>query len=299
MLTTFPKLKCAIIGSGKIGTDLLRKIIKSPYLECSVFIGRNPESDGLRTAQEIGIKTSHRGIQEIIENPSSCNLVFDASSAENHFKHAPILKALNKKIIDITPSNLGFPCIPALNTAESLLHNNVGLITCGGQVSIPLAYAISETHKNTQYIEVVTTISSLSAGNATRSNLDEYIETTEQALKYFTGCTKVKAILILNPASPAINMQTTVFAKVKDYHLDKLNQEVQTMVAKIQEYASGYRIISPPVIDNERIVLMASVQGSGDFLPSYSGNLDIINCAAIKIAEEYVLNSYRSEVVGQ
>jgi acetaldehyde dehydrogenase len=299
MLTTFPKLKCAIIGSGKIGTDLMRKIIKSPYLECSAFIGRNPESEGLRTAKEIGIKTSHLGIQEIIENPSSCDLVFDSSSAESHFKHAPILKALNKKVIDITPSNFGFPCIPAINSAESLLHNNVGLITCGGQVSIPLAYAISKTHQTIEYIETVTTISSSSAGNATRSNLDEYIETTEQALKHFTGCSKVKAILILNPASPAINMQTTVFAKVKDYQLDKLNQEVQTMVAKIKEYTSGYRILSPPVIDNKRIVLMASVLGSGDFLPSYSGNLDIINCAAIKIAEEYALKSNRIEVVGQ
>jgi acetaldehyde dehydrogenase len=161
------------------------------------------------------------------------------------------------------------------------------MVTCGGQASIPLAYAIGQTHENINYIEVISTIASRSAGSATRVNIDEYVETTEEGLRTFSRCKKAKAILNLNPALPSIDMQTTVFAKVERPAMEKLQQAVDIVVKKIQRYVPGYQVIVPPVLENDRIVIMVKVKGRGDYLPSYAGNLDIINCAAIAVAEEY------------
>jgi len=281
------KLKVAIIGSGNIGTDLLVKAMRSPYLDCSMFIGRHFNSPGMNKASSMGVKISDLSIEAIERDPDCCQLVFDATSALDHKKHWPILKKLNKKVIDMTPSAIGEMCIPALNIEHCLLYDNVNMVTCGGQASIPLAHIIGITHPEVKYIEVVSSIASRSAGPATRINLDEYVETTEKGLKEFSGCPKTKAILILNPAQPPIDMQTTIFAKVDDPKIDLLREKVDFMVKKIQAYVPGYKLLIPPLVESGRIVIMVKIQGLGDYLPKYAGNMDIINCAAIAMAECY------------
>lgn len=281
------KLKVAIVGSGNIGTDLLIKIIRSPYLECTMFIGRNANSPGMLKARSLGIPTYDKSINSIVIDPSLCDVVVDATSARDHLDHAPILKRIGKFVIDMTPSNIGEMCVPAINLQECLDRDNVNMITCGGQASLPIAYAIGKSQNNVNYIEVVSSISSKSAGPATRTNLDEYIETTEEAIKHFSGCNRAKAILNLNPANPCIDMQTTIFALVDKPDMDALLSSVNEMITSIQSFVPGYKLIVPPTIENGRIVVMVKVQGLGDYLPTYAGNLDIINCAAIAIAEEY------------
>ncbi|WP_340024870.1 acetaldehyde dehydrogenase (acetylating) [Paenibacillus sp. FSL K6-1096] len=285
------QLKVAILGSGNIGTDLLIKVLRSEYLTCTLFTGRNPDSRGLQVARELGVQTSYRSIDAILDNPDCCDIVIDATSAAAHIRHYPLLKALGKFVIDMTPSQLGTSCIPAVNLQESLHSNNVNMITCGGQASVPLAYAIAQSQQEVSYIEVVSSIASLSAGPATRINLDEYIESTEDALRSYTGCTRTKAILNLNPAIPSIDMQTTLFAVVPEPNMDNITRSVEEMVTRIQHYVPGYQLIVPPVIENGRIAMMVKVQGLGDFLPTHAGNLDIINCAAIALAEEYARRS--------
>jgi acetaldehyde dehydrogenase len=238
-------------------------------------------------AVSLGIRISDLGIEIIVREPDCCNLVFDATSALSHKCHAPILERLGKIIIDLTPAGIGKICVPAINLKECLSYKNVNMVTCGGQASIPLAYVIGQTYKNVEYIEVVSAISSRSAGPATRANIDEYVETTEKGIKLFSGCKRSKAILILNPAQPCIDMQTTLFAKVKNPDMEILRPTIEEMVYKIQSYVPGYKLIVPPTIENDRIVVMVRVKGLGDYLPSYAGNLDILTCAAIAMAEEY------------
>jgi acetaldehyde dehydrogenase (acetylating) len=281
------KIKVAILGSGNIGTDLLIKILRSPYLECSLFIGRNLSTKGMSKALSLGVNVSDQGIDAIINKPDCCKLVFDCTSAFSHQKHAQIFKDLNIIAIDLTPAKLGPFCIPAINLDECLTDTNVNMITCGGQASIPLAYVIGKTQKQVDYIEVVSTIASKSAGPATRINLDEYIETTEKGIKLFSGCDNAKAILNLNPAEPCIDMQTTVYALVKNLDLAALQQGIYEMVNKIQQYVPGYELLIPPTFENNRVIMSVRVKGMGDFLPSYAGNLDIINCAAIAVAETF------------
>jgi len=285
--TSKSKLKIAILGSGNIGTDLLVKVMRSNFLECTVFIGRNLNSSGMQKALELGVNVSSDSIDYIVKNPDCCDLVFDATSASSHIEHEPILKSLNKRIIDLTPAKLGLMCVPSVNLNDSLSEFNVNMITCGGQASIPVAYAIGQTQKDIEYIEVVSTIASRSAGPATRQNLDEYIKTTEDGIKQFSGAKYTKAILNLNPAEPCVNMQTTIFAKVKKIDLAPLNIFLADIVKKIQIYVPGYELILGPIIENDRIVVMIRVKGLGDYLPQYAGNLDIINCAAVAMAEEY------------
>lgn len=281
------RLKVAILGSGNIGTDLLMKIRRSIDLDCTLFIGRNRESRGLARAREIGVRVSAAGIQAIVDDPESCDLVFDATSAGEHVKHEMILAALGKRVIDMTPSRVGAMAVPAINLDRLLNERNVNMVSCGGQASTPLAYAIAQTQAEVEYYEVVSSIASLSAGPATRANIDEYIDTTENALRAFTGCPDTKTILILNPAQPPIHMQTTVSAKVAKADLARLRPVVDRMVATIQRYVPGYELIVPPVFEHNRIVVMVRVTGRGDYLPPYAGNLDIINCAAVATAEHY------------
>ena len=281
------KLKVAILGSGNIGTDLLIKIQRSEFLECTLFIGRNLSSPGMAKALSLGVKVSDQSINAIIKDPGCCELVFDATSAKDAAHHWPILKNLGKIVVDMTPAKLGEMCIPAVNLEDSIKQQNVNMITCGGQASIPIAYVIGQTHPAIDYIEVVSSISSRSAGPATRLNLDEYIETTEMGLKLFSGAKKTKAILNLNPALPCIDMQTTIFAKVKNPNMEALTKGINEMVKKISNYVPGYHLLIGPIYENDRIVVMVKAQGLGDYLPKYAGNLDIINCAAIAVAEEY------------
>ncbi|WP_405115515.1 acetaldehyde dehydrogenase (acetylating) [Paenibacillus sp. FSL K6-1217] len=285
------KLNVAILGSGNIGTDLLLKVLRSEYLTCTLFTGRNPDSRGLQLARELGVQVSAQSINAILDNPECCDIVIDATSAAAHIRHYPLLKAMGKFVIDMTPSQLGTTCIPAVNLQECLDSNDVNMITCGGQASVPLAYAIARSQQEVSYIEVVSSIASLSAGPATRINLDEYIEATEDAIRSYTGCRRAKAILNLNPAIPSIDMQTTLFAVVPEPDMMSLTRAVEDMVTRIQHYVPGYQLLVPPVIENGRIAMMVKVQGLGDFLPTYAGNLDIINCAAIAMAEEYAKRS--------
>lgn len=284
------KLRVAILGSGNIGTDLLIKIQRSEYLECVLFIGRNLASPGMAKAIALGVKVSDESIGAILKNPDTVDLVFDATSAKDAKVHWGILDKLGKIVIDLTPAKLGLLCIPAVNLEEVLKYRNVNMITCGGQASIPLVYIISNTQRNVEYIEVVSSIASKSAGPATRLNLDEYIDTTENGIKKFSGVSSTKAILNLNPANPCIDMQTTIFAQLENPDMDILISSVDTMVNKIQKYVPGYSLLVPPIYENGRIAIMVKVQGLGDYLPKYAGNLDIINCAAIAVAEQYSLN---------
>ena len=281
------KLKIAIIGSGNIGTDLLLKSTRSEFIECTLFAGRNLNSLGMKRANGLGVAISDRGIEAIINQPEICDLVFDCTSAQAHIEHWAVLEKLGKIVIDMTPAKLGALCVPAINADDCVSQGaqNINMITCGGQASIPIAYAISQVHKEIEYIEVASSIASRSAGPATRHNLDEYVETTEAALKKFSGAKKTKAILILNPATPPIDMQTTIYAKVLNPDIDRIQEAVSIMVNKICQYVPGYKLIVEPTIDGDRIFTTIKVIGMGDYLPQYAGNLDIINCAAISMAE--------------
>lgn len=296
MIQTKAKLKIAIIGSGNIGTDLLIKVLRSPHLECGAFIGRNLSSSGMTKALSLGVPVSAEGINYIVNNPNCCDIVFDATSAKSHFEHAPVLRSLNKRVIDMTPAKIGLMSVPCVNLSDCLNEFNVNMVTCGGQASIPVAFAIGQTQADIDYIEVVSSIASRSAGPATRQNLDEYIKTTEDGLKEFSGAKRTKAILNLNPAEPCVDMQTTIFAKVSDPDIDKLTVRLYQLVENVRRYVPGYEIILGPIIDNGRIVVMVRVRGLGDYLPAYAGNLDIINCAAIAMAEEYALVTLNTEL---
>ena len=281
------KLKVAILGSGNIGTDLMMKIQRSEYLECVYFIGRNLSSPGMVKAIAMGVKVSDESIRAIEKNPDAVDLVFDATSAKDAVLHWNILDKLGKIVVDMTPAKLGTLCVPSVNLQDSIKSKNVNMITCGGQASIPIAHVIGKTQRHVKYIEVVSSIASRSAGPATRLNLDEYVDTTEKGLSVFSGVAKTKAILNLNPADPCVNMQTTIFAQVEKPNMKLLTKEVKLMVETIQEYVPGYNLLNMPIYENGRIVIMIKVLGLGDYLPKYAGNLDIINCAAIAVAEEY------------
>ncbi|EDM25195.1 acetaldehyde dehydrogenase [Lentisphaera araneosa HTCC2155] len=290
------KLKIAILGSGNIGTDLLIKVMRSKFLDCVLFVGRSFASNGMIKASSLGIIVSDKSIDAIVENKENIDLVFDATSAQSHKIHANIFKDLGIKCIDMTPSQVGKICIPAINGPSCLSAANINMITCGGQASIPMAYTIFRNVKNIEYIEVVSSIASKSAGPGTRENIDEYIYNTEAGLRHLTGCENVKAILNLNPAIPCINMQTTIFAKVDQVEVESLISPIKEMEKKIQEYVTGYEVIVQPVYEGGRIVVTVRCCGLGDYLPRYAGNLDIINCAAIAMAEEYAI---KNSVVGQ
>jgi acetaldehyde dehydrogenase len=285
---TFPnKLKIAIIGTGNIGTDLMVKVMRTQGMTCTLFTGRHFNSAGMKRANGLGVTISDRGIEAIVNDPAICDVVFDCTSAHAHMEHWPILDKLGKTVIDMTPAKLGGLCVPAINAEECLGTNarNINMVTCGGQASIPIAYAISQVHSHIEYIEVASSIASRSAGPATRQNLDEYIETTQDALMALTGAKHTKAILILNPAMPPIDMQTTIYAKIANPDLPAIQAAVNAMVEKIKQYVPGYKLILPPTIQDNKIITTIKVVGAGDYLPQYAGNLDIINCAAIAVAE--------------
>jgi len=289
------KVKVAILGTGNVGTDLLIKIQRSKLLQCALFVGHNRYSRGIKIADSMGVPTSDASIQEIIDNPSCCDIVFDATSAKFHLKHAPVLKKLGKFAIDLTPARVGKMCIPVLNIKECLSEKNVNLITCGGQAVVPIAYCLMKVHPEIEYIEVVASISSKSAGPGTRMNIDEFTQVTGDAIEQFTGVKKAKAIIVLNPAEPPVLMHNTIYAKVSDPNLVELEREISSMVKRIQEYVPGYRITLGPVAENGRLTTMIEAVGVGDYLPKYSGNLDIITCAAVKVAEEFALKKLIKE----
>jgi acetaldehyde dehydrogenase (acetylating) len=281
------KLSIAILGTGNIGTDLLLKVVRSPVLSCRLFAGRNLASPGMTRASALKIQVSAKGVESILELANEIDLVFDATSAEDHFKHAPLFEKAGIVAVDLTPAKVGQMCVPAVNLETCLNLPNVNMITCGGQASIPLAYAIAQANKQVEYIETVSSIASRSAGPATRINLDEYLYTTETGLALFSNCKHTKAIINLNPAQPCVHMQTTVMAKITNPDLVKTREKIAEVVTLIKQYVPGYQLILEPIIENGRLITMVRVDGLGDYLPKYAGNLDIINCAAVAFAEAY------------
>lgn len=289
------KVKVGIIGTGNIGTDILLKLRRSDILECGIFTGRNSDSKGIKIAREMGVATSTESIQAIENNPDCCEIVFDATSAAVHRANATLLKKLGKFAIDLTPAQVGKMCVPVLNMEECLNENNVNLITCGGQATAPIAAAISRIHPDIKYIEIVATIASKSAGIGTRNNIDEFTQTTRDALTQFTGIANTKAIIVLNPAEPPITMHNTLYALIDNPDMNAIGKSVHEMEKEIKKYVPGYSIVMEPTYENGRVTTTLQVVGLGDYLPKYAGNLDIITCAAIRIAEEYA----RKRILGE
>jgi len=281
------KVKVGILGTGNVGTDLLIKVQRSEVLTCGIFTGIDPKSESIKLADSIGIETSCDSIHVIEAHPEICDIVFDATSAGLHLQHSSILKKMGKYTIDLTPSHVGKMCIPVINLAECMEESNVNLISCGGQAAVPIAYAIMKAHPETQYIEVVSSMASKSAGPGTRANIDEFTRINKEAILSFTDVPKAKSIFILNPADPPVYMNNTIYAKIEKPDISKITKNVMTMARKIKSYVSGYDVVLGPVFENGRVTTMVKVIGLGDFLPRYAGNLDIISCAAIKVAEEY------------
>jgi len=282
------KLKVAILGTGNIGADLMVKITKSQNAICTLFAGRNLNSKGMQLAQSLNIPVSDQGYQAIVDHPDVCDVIIDCTSAMAHELHWDKLKDLNKLMIDMTPAKIGTFCVPVLNGDLTLNNSlNINMVTCGGQASIPIAQAIASVHRDIEYLEVASNIASLSAGPATRYNLDEYVETTQAALTMFTGIEKTKAILILNPAVPCIDMQTTVYAKIANPDMAAIAKAVEAVIAQVKKYVPGYQLIVPPTILNGNVITTIKVTGAGDYLPAYAGNLDVINCAAMELVEQY------------
>ncbi len=289
------KIEVAILGTGNIGSDLLMKIQRSKYLECGIFAGRSVDSPGIQRAVKMGIKVTDHSIDYLVDNPNCCDIVFDATSAAVHEHNAPILKSIKKFTLDLTPAHVGKFCIPTINLEEGIEHDNVNLITCGGQATVPLAYAVTRVHPETRYLEIVATIASKSAGKGTRDNIDEFTQTTKQALIDFTGVANAKAIITLNPAEPPITMHNTLYALIDNPNMDEICKQVRLMEQEIKKYVPGYSVVTGPVYENGRVTITLQVIGSGDFLPKYSGNLDIITCAAVEIAEQYARKKVMNE----
>ena len=281
------RLKIGIIGSGNIGCDLLMKIERSPLLECTLFMGRNLDSHGMQFAYRRGVSVSADSIDALKRNPEVCDLVFDATTASAHLKNAPILRDLHIKAVDLTPSLVGEMCVPIVNGEDCLSFDNVNMITCGGQAIVPVAHAIASVVKNISYVELVASISSDSAGPGTRANIDEFTQTTRKALVKFTGAEKAKAIIILNPAKPPILMHNTLYVSVADPDIDIVRRSVRDVENRIRDYLPGYRVVQDPTYYDGKIVVMVQIEGSGDYLPRYSGNLDVITAAAVRYAEMY------------
>ena len=281
------KLKVAILGSGNIGTDLLMKIQRSDVLEVSRFIGKNKESHNLKLAKNMGIATSSRSIAELTSCPECCDIVMDSTSANAHVNHAPILKKMGVYTIDLTPSRIGKACIPLINGDECLNVGNVNLITCGGQATVPLAYELSKICKDVDYIETVSTIAARSAGKATRENIDEFIETTSDALRSFTGVPNCKSIMIIDSSMPEINMRNTIYMRISECSMEQVVQTVRAVEKKMRCFVPGYKVVVEPTWLHGILTVTVEVTGRGDYLPSYSGNLDIITSAAVEMAEQY------------
>jgi acetaldehyde dehydrogenase len=284
------KTKVAVLGSGNIGTDLMMKLSRSTILELTTVIGIDPNSDGLRRAKEMGFETITNGIEGFLERPELAEMIFDATSAKAHYRHAKLLEAAGKITLDLTPAAVGPFVIPPVNLNVHNDKKNVNLVTCGGQATIPMVHAVSRVVP-VKYAEIVATISSKSAGPGTRANIDEFTITTSRAIEEVGGAKKGKAIIILNPAEPPVFMRDTIYIEAEEpFEEVKVRESIVAMLQEVQSYVPGYRLVAEPVIDGNIITILLEVEGAGDYLPQYSGNLDIMTAAAVKIAEQIVIN---------
>lgn len=302
------KRKVAILGSGNIGTDLMIKILRgSDTLEMGMLVGIDPGSDGLARAARMGVATTHEGIDGLMAADvfAEIDLVFDATSAGAHKRHAALLKEAGKAVVDLTPAAVGPYVVPVANLEEAAAHTsgapNVNMVTCGGQATIPIVHALSSV-SSVHYAEIVASISSRSAGPGTRANIDEFTETTARGLEVVGGAKKGKAIIVLNPAEPPLIMRDTVYAFVAPAPERDMTAAIEAMVARVQAYVPGYRLVQPPVYEDLteapvridglgpttgiKVTVLLEVEGAGHYLPKYAGNLDIMTAAALRMGEE-------------
>ncbi|WP_103035987.1 acetaldehyde dehydrogenase (acetylating) [Castellaniella caeni] len=285
------KIKCALIGPGNIGTDLLAKLHRSAVLEPVWMVGIDPESDGLKRAREMGIKTTHEGVDGLVPHMKAdgVQIVFDATSAYVHAENSRKVTEQGAMMIDLTPAAIGPYCVPPVNLPEHVgkREMNVNMVTCGGQATIPMVAAVSRVQA-VPYAEIVATVSSRSAGPGTRKNIDEFTRTTAGAIEKVGGAKRGKAIIVINPAEPPLIMRDTVHCLTEDEpDQAAITKSVHDMMAEVQKYVPGYKLVNGPVFDGKRVTVYLEVEGLGDYLPKYAGNLDIMTAAAARTAEMF------------
>ncbi|CCO46758.1 acetaldehyde-CoA dehydrogenase II, NAD-binding [Vibrio nigripulchritudo SOn1] len=283
------KLNAAIIGSGNIGTDLLKKLQRSEWIKPVWMVGIDPNSEGLKKAKASGVKVTDNGIDGLIPHMErdDIKICFDATSAYVHAENSRKVTEHGALMVDLTPAAIGPFCIPSVNLNEHIesLESNVNMVTCGGQATIPIVAAISKV-QSVEYAEIIATVSSRSAGPGTRKNIDEFTSTTAKAIESVGGAEVGKAIIIINPAEPPLMMRDTVHCLVKgEPDVKAITASIQQMVKEVQTYVPGYQIVNGPVFEANQVSVFLEVEGLGDYLPPYSGNLDIMTASALKTAE--------------
>jgi len=285
------KIRCALIGSGNIGTDLIYKIQRSPYLEPVWMVGIDPESEGLARARDMGLKTTAAGVDGLLPYVLEDNIqiAFDATSAYVHAENSRKLNELGVMMIDLTPAAIGPLCVPPVNLkahAEKV-EMNVNMISCAGQATIPIVFAVSRIQA-VGYGEIVASLASKSIGPGTRANLDEFTYTTSNAIEIVGGARKGKALAIINPAEPPMMMRNTISCLTDDEpDQARITESVLEMIKEVQKYVPGYRLVNGPLFDGKRVTVFMEVAGLGDYLPKYAGNLDIMTAAATRTAEMF------------
>src|SRR4051794_33422768 len=275
------------------------KLGRSELLELTAVIGIDPQSDGLRRARELGYAGVDTGIDGFLADPElEADIVFDATSAKAHLYHAKVLQEAGIKVIDMTPAAVGPLVCAAVNIEDHLDKDNINLITCGGQATIPMVHAVHRVAP-VEYAEIVATIASKSAGPGTRANIDEFTETTSRAIAEVGGAKKGKAIMILNPAEPPILMRDTVYTLVEEGKMDEqaIRKSIEEMTKVVQSYVPGYRLRTEPIFEGNKVTIFLEVEGAGDYLPKYAGNLDIMTSAGVKIAEAFAKKLLTKETV--
>jgi acetaldehyde dehydrogenase (acetylating) len=280
------RLRVAIIGTGNIGTDLMIKVERSPLLELVGMAGIDPGSDGLRKARERGHVVTHGGLADLLELVPGIDLAFDATSAGAHAEHARLLAARGIRSVDLTPAAMGPAVVPPVNLSAHRGAPEVNLITCGAQATIPIVAAVSAV-ADVVYAETVSTVSSRSAGPGTRQNIDEFTTATARGLESVGGARSAKAIIILNPADPPVLMRNTIYLEVADPDAPAIEAAITAAVAGVAAYVPGYRLTAAPLIADGVVTVMLEVEGAGDNLPAFAGNLDIMTSAAVRVAELY------------